>query len=365
MVIYIVLMFLIFIYGIYPYVKHNSKQSKKIFLFLAFTSMTVVLGLRGPFVGEDTSHYLNIFDKAANAKWNDMFHSNGLRTAYFTDQYGYTDTIENGFLAICKVVHWFTGDGQVFLFIIAAAICLLFAKFIYDNCEKVFFPTYIFLCESMFMLSFNGIRQILAGAIAIQAYTLLKNGKWKKAILVVLVAGLIHNVALVGFVLFPIMLVKENKESKTFKYAIIATISAPFVIILAKNFIIRLFPRYASYFAINYWENALGGTAILWLVELVLVLVVYRKKFSKKDSFKLSSLILIYLACEFAGLEITMFARVGWFFRGYLMLFFPNAELYFGKKNRKVIRIVVMTLLFLLYFSYARTPARTYQFFWK
>jgi len=358
-------MALIFIYGIYPYAKNNSKQSKKIFLFLAFFSMTIVLGLRGSSVGEDTGHYLNIFRNADDVKWSDMLQSSGMRTAYFTDQYGYTDTIENGFLAICKVIHWFTNNGQILLFIIAAMTCWLFAKFIFDNCEKVFFPTYIFLCESMFMLAFNGARQILAGAIAIQAYTLLKQGKWKKAIMVVLIASLIHNTALICFIIFPIMLIRPQKESRTFKYAIIATVAAPFIIVIAKNLIIRLFPRYTSYFYVNYWDNELGGIAILWVIELVLVLILYGKRFRENESFKLSSLTLMYLACEFAGLQITMFSRVGWFFRPYLLLFFPESDKYFSKKSQAIINGVLMLLLALLYFSYARSSTRFYSFYWK
>ena len=368
MLIYGIVLFLVIVYGIYPYKKHNSRQSKKIFLILSFATMAFVLGLRGNSVGEDTGHYLLVFKYSANVKWTDMLHSGGMRTGYFTDEYGYTDTIENGFLVLAKIVHCFTDNGHVFLFIIAAITCALFAKFIYDNCQKVFFPTFIFLCESMFMFAFNGVRQILAVAIVMQAYTLLKKNKWKKALATIAIAALFHNVALVGIVLFPIAFIKPKKEFKAFKYAIIATVASPFVIVLCQSIIIKFFPRYRLYFTTNYWGNSLGGTAILWLFEFLLILIAYRRKFIYKkklkgeNSFKTACLVLIYLACELMGLRITMFSRVGWFFRSYLMLFLPECEYYFSKKVWKIVKAILIILMLLLYYSYASSSSRNYSF---
>ena len=365
MLIYIITLFLIAIFSLYPYMNNNTSQSRRIYLYLSFTIMTFILGLRGKMVGEDTQHYLHIFKNAANVKWLYMIRSAGMRTGYYTDEYGYTDTIENGFLIIAKVVHWFTDNGQIFLFLVAAATCILFAKFIYDNCKKVVFPTYIFLCESMFMIAFNGARQILAAAVAVQAYTYLKNRKWKKAIFIILIASLIHNVALICFALFPIMMIEPKKEFRSFKYAMIATIAAPFGIVLAQAIVTKLFPRYIAYFSSNFWTNHLGGISILWSIEFILIMVCYVKHFKVENSFRNSCLVLVYLTCELMGLRITMFSRVGWFFRPYLMVFLPGCKNYFTKRTWQLIQSTLVILLTLLYFSYARTPARLYTFFWQ
>lgn len=364
MIIYVIILFLIIMYSMYPYLKHNSKQSRRIFLYLAFITMTIVLGLRGESVGEDTKHYLNVFKYAANVRWLDMIHSSGMRTGYFTNAFGYTDTIENGFLALAKIVNYITDNGHFFLFVVATITCGLFAKFIYDNCDKVVFATLIFLCESMYMLAFNGMRQILAVAISIQAYTFLKNKKWKKAIVIILVASLIHNVALISFVIFPLFFIKPKKEFKAFKYAIIITIASPIIIMLAQTAISKIFPRYTDYFSSNYWQNSLGGIVVLWAIEFILILISYIKKFKFEESFKLSCLILMYIACELMGLKITMFSRVGWFFRSYLIIFFPKCRYYFGKKTWRIIESVIIILLILLYLSYAGTTSRRYSFCW-
>ncbi len=365
MLIYIIIFILISLYSIYPYSRKNSQQSKRIFLYLSFLTMALVLGLRGGSVGEDTRHYLNIFKHSSNVSWTDIFYSKGLRAEYYTNEFGYTDTIESGFLVVAKIIHIFTDNGQIFIFFISMLTCILFAKFIYDNCESVIFPTFIFLCESMFMLAFNGIRQILAAAITIQAYTLLKNKKWKTAVAIILIAALIHNVSLVSFVLFPIALIRPKKEFKAFKYAIVAATLSPFIVMLFQAVIVRIFPRYTGYFSTNYWTNSLGGIAIMWLLEFVLILVSYTKKFRIEDSFKVSCLVLIYLAYEFMGMEITMFSRVAWFFRPYLILFLPQCKYYFTRKTWNWIQGCIVILMMLLYLSYAGTSAREYLFYWE
>lgn len=362
MAIYIVIYMMIIAFSLLLQRYNNSKQSRRIFLFLSFGIMTIVLGLRGSQVGEDTQHYIDIFNYADNVKWSSLFSSLQMRTVYFIDRYGYADTIEDGFLVLCKIVHLFTNNPQIFLFLIAAGSLSLYAKFIYDNTEHVFFATYIFLTESLFMLSFNGIRQLLAGAIALQAYTALRNKQLIKAIVFIAFAALIHNVALITVVLIPLFYIKGNKESGKFKYLMLATVLSPIIVVLASDILCRFFPRYAGYFVQNFWTNKIGGTAIMWVLEFFLVYYLYLKQFPGNQLFMISCLTMLYLVLEFTGFRITMFSRVGWFFRPYLMLLIPEGITCFKVKNRKWIRLLFYILLLMLYISYAKTPARNYYF---
>ena len=69
MTVYIILALLIALFSLYPYSKHNSIRSRKVFLFLSFSAMVLVLGLRASSVGEDTSMYMGIFNKAQLVNW--------------------------------------------------------------------------------------------------------------------------------------------------------------------------------------------------------------------------------------------------------------------------------------------------------
>lgn len=362
--VYIILLVFVLICGLILYRYPYSKDAKINYLFLTFGAMTIVVGLRGEYVGEDTKHYLTMFQYADRITWKDMLNSTGFKTVWYIDQYGFHDTVENGWLALCKVVHLFTDNGQAFLLIVSALTCGLLAKFIYDNSVSIFYSTLVFLGESMFMFSFNGARQMLAVAISLSAYSALKKRKIKTAVIYVLLAALIHNTALVTFAAFPFVLTKQKDSYKKFKYAIVATALSPFVVMALKTIISRLIPRYALYFSINCWTNSVGGSAVLWIAEFALILVMYAKKFKVENSFQYSCLTLMYLAFELIGLQISVFGRVAYYFRSYLLLFFPCADLYFSKKSRRAVRCAIIILIILLYFSYARSGARIYSPFW-
>lgn len=362
--VYIILLLFVFVCGLILYRYPHSRDAKIVFLLLTFGVMTIILGIRGEYVGEDTKHYLTMFQYADHVTWKDMLKSTGFRTVWYIDQYGFHDTVENGWLVLCKAVHLFTDNGQIFLFIVSALTCGLFAKFIYDNSVSIFYSTLIFLCESMFMLSFSVARQMLAVAITLSAYSALKKRKIKTAVIYVLLAALIHNTALITFTIFPFMLTKQKDSYKKFKYAIVAVAFSPFVVMALKTIISRLIPRYATYFSINYWTNSAGGIVALWVAEFALILVMHVKKFKVENSFQYSCFTLMYLAFELMGLQISVFGRVAYYFRSYLLLFFPCADLYFSKKSRMTVRCAIIILIILLYLSYARLDARMYLPFW-
>lgn len=133
---------------------------------------------------------------------------------------------------------------------------------------RVFLPTYIIFCESLYMQSFNLARQTLAIAIGLQAYTLLKKECRHsniKAILAIFIAFLFHKSAIVLLLLVPLWKIKDNRRG--IKYIIIGSILMPFLTTAIGRFIFVIIPRYAGYFQNNYWDANVGGVAFLWLIE--------------------------------------------------------------------------------------------------
>ena len=298
MAIYIMLFFLICILYIYPYKYQNSTQSRKIYLFTSFSAMALVVGLRPVHVGEDTEHYIHVFSQAQYLNWLEVLPIPGLRTPYYTDPTGYTDTIESGWLFVCKCVQLLTNNEQIYLLLIALLTFWLVAKFIYENWDgDVLLPTLVVLCESYFMNSFNAMRQLFAVAITLQAYTAFKKKRDGKGIAYILLAMCFHNVAIASAIIYPLMKIHPKNRNEIFKYIMAIALAFPFIIIGMKNIISTVFPRYAPYFYNNFWETKLGGSSIFLLIELVFVLIMYSKKFvNTDDSFILSVLTLINIA---------------------------------------------------------------------
>ena len=136
MTIYIIMWFLIVVASCFA---SRSNYKVQYFLFFSFGLMTLVLGLRGANVGEDTKMYLNIAERVTNITWRDVFSS------FPTSQWGYisygmlsgfSEQTETLFLAYCKIIMCIFHNAQVVLFITAVITNVLIAKFILDNLES-------------------------------------------------------------------------------------------------------------------------------------------------------------------------------------------------------------------------------------
>ena len=345
---------------------YSKKISKKFFLIFSFFFMALVLGFRGQNVGEDTAHYIDVFEKTNYISWKTLFTS-GTDVVYETI-WNVDRSMEVGYLLLNKCIRIFTSNAQVLLIVVAFATCHLMAKFVYDNCRKVFLPTYIVLCESLYMQSFNLARQTLAIAIGLQAYTLLKERSRHsiiKAIIVIFVAFLFHKSALVLLLLIPLYLVKDDR--KGMKYIIIGSIAMPFFVTTISKLIFIIIPRYAGYFENNYWEVNAGGVILLWIIELFMVLHIFKKYKNSdgKEIFIATACIAFYISLELVGLKFTVFTRITLYFRTFLIFLFPYFSRYLRPKSRLMYRIGLIGLLSIFFLRYASTPARLYYFFWQ
>lgn len=327
--------------------------------------LVLTLGLRSNHVGEDTNHYIDIFYKSKYISWNKIVNSQ-FKTIWYIDQFGYADSIENGFLILTKVVRTVTANAQIYLLIISAITFGNFGKFIYDNSKRIFMSMYILMCECIYMSAFNGIRQMLALSIGIHAYTLLKKNRRVSAIFCILLAAYIHNSALIYVLIFPIMMKKFQREYKWFKFIIAVGLATPVMLPLIKQIVSYILPRYAAYFVNNYWEANLGGTIALWIIELLLILHMYRSKFTQLDSFGLSAFSFIYLVLDCIGLQITAISRLALYFRFFLVLFFPKAlQSIRSKYIKRVLKYGLYILMTIAFLSYAKMDSRAYEFFLK
>lgn len=338
----------------------NKKINSHTFVKVSFASMALLLALRANSVGEDTKHFIDVFNYSQNISWGKALLS-GLDVTYAT-VYNATLKVESGFIVLNKIIGLFTRNGQWFLAIISFATCYLFGKFIIDNSEDVFFSTYIFLCESLFMNSFNLMRQLLALSIAIQSYTLMRKKKTKWAVLTILFASCFHRTVIVWLLLILLMKVKNKKRA--IKYATIGLVSINFLMPVIQNIIALLIPRYQSYFTTNYWASSIGNIVILWIIEIVICVLLYKNRIDDDNYIPIISNI-FYLGFEFMGLNMTSLSRVALNFRALLLLEFPQAEVLFSDNSKKIYRIGIMAILAILYFSYANTSARLYSFFWR
>lgn len=366
MTIWIVELFMIWIFYFLCFHTTFGKvfNRKKLFLSFTLTMMMLVLGLRSNFVGEDTNHYVEIFNKSTDIMWFEIFTKLRIVWRIIAD---FNDEIENGFLFIAKFTHIFTDNPQLFLLAIAALTMAGFGKFIYDNSEDVFFSVYILMCECLYMSAFNGARQILAVSIGINAYTLMQKKRFIKALAIITLAIMVHNSAAVFLLTYVVFLLKTENHTanfKRFKYFFAFCASIVCILPFINWLLHHLLPRYTAYFSNNYWEINVGGTMLLWIIELGLIFYMYNRHFYKNNAFELSALVLVYLTLEIISFRYSIFGRLAWYYRGFLLLFLPmSIEGIKERKNRQIIKYVLFVLLTLAFISYGRVDSRNYSFF--
>lgn len=364
MTVYIVLLIVIFLYGVFLQLDTKSNKNRLLFLFLSFLSFTIVMGLRAYNVGTDTASYMTIFKITSSIPLHDILTNFSLKVPYFID-YESNASVESGFLLWCKFIHLFSDNPQVFLFVTSGLICFLSAKFIYDNCGgKVFFPTIVFLCESFFMNSLNLVRQMLACAIVLQAYKYLKNKRILKASIIILIAFMVHHTAIVTLILIPLMLFNVKNKRKFFNYMGIVAFLFPLISFYFQNTISVLFPTYANYYVSRTSQNFLGtGTIVLIVTELLGVFYMYHNNFKVIDSDRISLVVLISIIFEILAFKMVIFLRMSLYFRAYLMLFFNQLFESIDVKYRSFVKLTLLCMLVLLYLSYASTDSVRYSFF--
>lgn len=173
----------IFLWGavvVFGFIASRSNYKAKYFVLFSFFLMTIVLGLRGATVGEDTKMYLNIAERVTDISWKEVFSSfptSQWRYISYGGLSGFSERTETVYLAYCKLIMIIFHNAQAVLLITAAITNALFAKFILDNItvkQDAILAVYIYMCDAMFMNSFNTMRQILAISIAVQSIELIK-----------------------------------------------------------------------------------------------------------------------------------------------------------------------------------------------
>lgn len=356
---YIVLLVLTYIYGA---LFLKLAYSRKCFLFTSFTTMAIVLGLRGSMVGEDTAHFLNLYEVLSKIPLKTVF--SGITETVWAVQWGVERKIENGYVLLNKLIHCFTDNGQWLLIVTAALTCYLIAKFIFDNISKhVFIATQVFMCEALYMNSFNLMRQLLALAIAINAYTFLKAKKWKKAALIMIIAFFFHKSSLMLAGLFPLTMVKVDR--KYIRYVLFGGISINVLMPIVLAIVTKLIPRYISYFSVNYWTNTVGGTIIMWIIEIGICCWIYLKGINSRDTFVAVICTILYIVLDIVGLNISAFSRASLFYRAFLMMLFACFVSYIPRRYRKLYYLGLMVVISAEFFSYAGADARVYSLFWQ
>ena len=338
-----------------------ERIDSRIFLISSFSLMAAVLGFRGPQVGEDTSGYLEIAAISGNMRWDQVFSGFPLSTFAY-DQWGFPRQVETAYLAFSKLVMGFADCPQAVLIVCAAVTCWGFARFIHSNSLDVGQSTWLFLCDSMFMFGFNGMRQLMAIALALQFYSCFKQNHFARGIMWIIFASFFHTSCLIFFGIALVFFLCRRAEG--YRASLICAFAWPAALTLISTIVSRFFPRYALYFQVNYWSSSLGGFIIvLAILACTVLLLLMRRDKDCEQRFLLVNAVL-YLSTEIMAQSLTTLSRVALPPRSFLTLYYPRVLECIEKKPRTLVFMMLNGSLLLLYLSAAMSSARLYIPFW-
>jgi len=306
-------------------------------LIFATAALVIVTGLRCS--GGDTVYYWRAFNHLEPGISNLAWFNDGIVFYFFR-----------------AVVRTLTDNPQIYIFLTALITYPLFMYVMYHYSEPFEMGVFVFFCSGVLIQSMNGIRQYMASAIIFAGLKLLLENKWKRYILLILFASLIHASALV---MIPIVFFVRRK----------AWSMSTFMVLFSGLAVVAIFPSISPQIAVfledTYYERYLeefsrldssGANYIRALVAAVPVLLAYMGKDKLKEFWPESDIIVNLSIMNFLlmtlSTHLALIARVNFYTMPYNCILIPIlVSKIFVPKHRKFIYLLVI-LLYGFYFFY-------------
>lgn len=338
--------------------KCKSGFSKNFFAVIAILIPCILAGLRADTVGTDVKVYVEPLYNAA--KESHTFSAYMKQRWFVIWRYMYVKDFEIGFSLLVFFIQKIGGSFATVLFVIQMLIIgpIFFGLKKIHKPYPIFFGMFVFYCL-FYNTSLNMMRQWIAMAILFMAFPYLVSEEKKKYCILVLVACLFHNSAIMGFAILAVyMYSTKRKDSikianfkldeamspiKIFVYGCVALLS------------LNIITTILSYTVLSKYVGYIQGDTGLYLLPsqiflrlpIILLFVIRWKRILKEDRlapFYGSMLVLDLLASQLMSINAYAF-RIGSFFSEYNMLSY-SAMVYAGNRKYRTNRYV--TLLYVL-----------------
>lgn len=211
---------------------------------------------------------------------------------------------------------------------------------------------------TLYLSSFNIMRQALAIVIVMYAFSVFMDGKYIQSIFLILFALLFHNSALLGFCVIIVKILYKSKHKK------ILTIMGCGILLyfifhreLLGNIIYSISGNlyYASYVLRDTEET---GNVFLYIVKIIPIIIIatlYFKKYEKNIRYLLYYVMMLggYILSMLGVFTATQVQRVGYYFsylQIILLAFCGNNDSFMKKIGKKTITVLIVMYYLLMFF---------------
>lgn len=322
--------------------------------FSIFGVMALIMGFRSIKVGIDTPNYADLFVEVSKDSWHNII------SDFF---YG---SAEIGYVVFMKMISYISKDYYFFQFVESVIYCFGFAHFIRNNMHNYFLGCILFLGLGMYLPAFNITRQMFAVMIAINSVQPIREKRFIKAAILLLLAMTMHISAIV-FLIVPICYYyKSSKVVYVLPIVLLLSLFffAPLLQVVADNF-----DKYHTYYDNTRDHKVVMGSS-LYSYILFLIISIFAFYFStkKESEIKIWSLLsMTYIGLVFIGMSFNYVERIGSYFTPFLFFVFEFIGSYIltHKKQRlsKIYEVGVYACFIIFFFLSSLTEQYQYESF--
>ncbi|GIN73226.1 transmembrane protein EpsG [Bacillus sp. J14TS2] len=305
-------------------------QLNKSLMFGSLFLLVIVSGLRSN-IG-DTYVYKSIYE-----------------TNEFTWEYILSQK-DIGFGILQMLLKKISDDPQMMIFTTALLTNVLIVGVLAKYSRLFEISTYVYITGGLFLVSMNGIRQLLAAAIIFTGTKYLMEGKWLRYFLIVLIASTFHQSALI---LIPIYFIVRYKAWSKATYILL--VFSIIIVVGYEQFSDLLFTAIEDSQYGHYSEFHEGGAnTVRVVVDAVPLLIAFLGRDKLREIFPSSDYIVNMALIGFVFMIIStqnwIFARFSIYFSLYQLILISWIVKLFRKEDQRVIYFSLIVCYFLYYF---------------
>lgn len=322
---------------------NNKRAVTGVFVFIACAQLIFVLACRDRTIGTDLPGYVNNF----------VLMSGGGFERY-----------EPAYRLLYRIIGFFTDNPQVMITVVAMLCTVPVGIIVYKYSKMPFLSLALYIALSYYAFNFSGLRQGIAYGLTFLSYKYIRENKFIKFALLIILAALFHESAIFFVAAFFVSKIKVNKISVG--VAILAGVVAYIFRWQIVSFVVNIF--FTSYIVA---ETGAGLWLIMCSIIVLLGLVLY-PEVKKKLVNTVDQLYMLLIT----GLVLMVFSsvsnnamRLANYYYMFVILFIP--EVMHAVKSRKLISIlayIVTVACLAMYMHFLRIDDYNivpYHFFWQ
>lgn len=267
---------------------------------------------------------------------------------------------EQGFYLLQRLLLEISSDPQILLLTTAVISNILLVTILYKYSKMFELSIYIYITSGLYLVSMNGVRQFLAGAILFTATKYLLDGRLVKYILVILLASTIHQSAIIFIPLY--FFVRRQAWTKT-TFLLLA--SAIIIVVAYNELSGAIFYAVGSDYGQYKDFNEGGANVIRVIVQAVPLLLAYLGREKLREIFPKSDYIvnmsLVGLVFMIISTQNWIFARYAIYFSLYSLIIISWSVKLFVKREQKLVYYSIL-VFYLIYFYYENHVALNTQY---